>query len=30
MEWEKDTLEITPETEENPYIRIIAVTTGVN
>ncbi len=26
MEWEKDTLEI----EENPYIRIIAVTTGVN
>ena len=26
MEWEKDTLEI----EENPYIRIIAVTMGVN
>ena len=30
MEWEKDTLEIAPEIEENPYIRIIAVTTGVN
>ena len=26
MEWEKDTLEI----EENPYIKIIAVTMGVN
>lgn len=26
MEWERDTLEI----EENPYVRIIAVTTGVN
>ena len=25
MDWEKDTLEI----EENPYIRIIAVVTGV-
>lgn len=30
MEWEKDTLEIDLVTEENPYIRIIAVTTGVN